>query len=187
MLVQTERLLLRHFTEADAEHLLLMEQEPDVLRHVGRKPLVDVAAYREKIRSVFLPYYVRPDGFGPWAIVEKGSGEFIGGCSLRPGTDSDIAVAMDYVPSDVEMGYGLRKQSWGRGYATEIAQTLVRMAFMDLGVESLVATVSVGNLGSIRVVEKAGLRRIGLPTTLPGEEEPSVKYRLTKDEWRSCR
>jgi RimJ/RimL family protein N-acetyltransferase len=64
----------------------------------------------------------------------------------------------------------------------------MRMAFTELHVGSLVAMVTVGNLASIRVLEKAGLLRVGEPTTLPGEEEPSVKYRLTKDEFRrSCR
>jgi RimJ/RimL family protein N-acetyltransferase len=182
VVLETERLQLRHFTEADAESLLHMEREPDVLRYVGRRPLPDVDAYRNKIRSVFLPYYARPGGYGAWAIIEKASGEFIGRCSLRPGPDADVAAAMGFGPDDVELGYGLRKPSWGRGYATELAQALVRRAFRDLGVVSLVACVTLGNGASVRVLEKAGLRRVGEPICLPGEDEPSVKYALTRDQ-----
>ena len=81
VVLATERLLLRHFTEADADALFHMESEPDVLRHIGRKPLADVDAYRNKIQSVFLPYYDKPGGYGAWAIIEKASGEFVGGAA----------------------------------------------------------------------------------------------------------
>jgi RimJ/RimL family protein N-acetyltransferase len=157
-----------------------MEREPDVLRYVGRKPLADLDSYRNKIRTTFLPYYDKPGGFGAWAIIEKISEEFVGGCSLRPGTDSNIAAEMGFGPDDFEMGFGLRKPSWRRGYATEIAQALVRRAFTELVAASVVACVTVDNLASVRVLEKAGLRRVGEPICLPGEDELSVKYGLTK-------
>jgi len=183
VVLATERLLLRNFTEADADALLHMESESDVLRYVGRKPLADVDAYRKKIQSTFLPYYDKPGGYGAWAIIEKMSGEFVGGCSLRPGLDANSSAEMGYGPADVELGYGLRKSSWGRGYATEIVQAMVRRAFTELGAVSLVACVTVDNLGSVRVLEKAGLRRVGKPICLPGEDELSVKYALTNNQF----
>jgi RimJ/RimL family protein N-acetyltransferase len=183
VVLETQRLLLRQFTEADAEFLLLMEKEPDVLRYVGRKPLADLDAYRNKIRTTFLPHYDKPGGFGTWAIVEKASGEFVGGGTLRPGMDSNEAAEMGYTSDDVELGYGLRKQSWGKGYATEVAQALVQRAFTDLGATSLVACVTIDNVASVRVLEKAGLRRAGEPLYLHGENELSVKYALTKDRF----
>lgn len=183
VVLETERLLLRHFTEADADALLHMESEPDVLRYVGRKPLDEVDAYRNKIRSTFLPYYDKPGGFGAWAIVEKASGEFVGGCSLRPGLDANSAAQMGYVPDDVELGYGLRKPSWGKGYASEIVRALVRRVFTELGGVSLVASVTVANVASVRVLEKAGLRQVEKPICLAGENELSVKYALTKDQF----
>ena len=185
IVLETERLLLRHFTEADADALLEMERDPDVLRRVGRKPLADADAYRAKIRSVFLPYYSRPGGYGAWAVIEKASGEFVGGCSLRPGRDADVAAALGYGPDDVELGYGLRKPSWGRGYATELARALVRKAFTELAAVAVVASVSVANVASVRVLEKAGLRRIGESICLPGEDGPSVKYALTREQFRT--
>ena len=183
VVLETERLVLRQFTVADAEYLLHMEREPDVLRYVGRKPLADIDAYRNKIQITFLPFYDKPGGYGPCAIIEKISAEFVGGCSLRPGTDSNFAAEMGFGPDEAEMGYGLRKPSWGRGYATELAQALVRRAFTELGAISVVACVTVDNLASVRVLEKAGLRPAVEPLYLPGENELSVKYALTKDQF----
>lgn len=183
VVVETERLLLRRFTEADAEALLRMESDPDVLRHIGRKPLADAEAYRRHIRASLLPSYDRPEGCGVWAIIEKMSREFVGGCSLRPAMNYRFAAEMAYGPDEAELGYGLRKPSWGRGYATELAVALIQRAFTELGAACVVACVMVGNVASIRVVEKAGLRRAGEPVCLPGEDQPSVKYALTKDQF----
>ena len=183
VVVETERLLLRRFTEADAEALLRMESDPDVLRHIGRKPLADAEAYRQHIRSSLLPYYDRPEGYGAWAIIEKASREFVGGCSLRPALNYRFAAEMAYGPDEVELGYGLRKPSWGRGYATELARALIQRAFTELAAACVVACVTLGNVASIRVVEKAGLRRAGEPVYLPGEDQPSVKYALPKAQF----
>jgi RimJ/RimL family protein N-acetyltransferase len=185
VVLETERLLLRRFTESDADALLQLESEPDVLRYVGRRPLSDVDAYRHKIQSVFLPFYDKPGGYGAWAIIEKASGELVGGCSLRPGLDAKSAAEMGYGPDDVELGYGLRKPSWGRGYATEVVRALVRKAFTELGAASVVACVTDENLASVRVLEKVGLRRIGEPICLPGEDQLSLKYALTKDRYNN--
>ena len=81
---ETERLVLRRFTEEDAEALLLLEGDPEVMRHVGRPPLPDAEAYRLRIRTLFLPQYERPGVVGAFAAVERGSGEFVGGCGLKP-------------------------------------------------------------------------------------------------------
>ena len=57
------------------------------------------------------------------------------------------------------------------------------MALTELGAAAVVACVTVDNLASVRVLEKAGLRRVGEPICLPGEDVPSVKYRLTKAQF----
>jgi RimJ/RimL family protein N-acetyltransferase len=184
IVLETERLLIRHMCEDDAEALLAMESDPDVLRYVGRKPLTDVDAYRTRIRTTFLPYDEKPGGFGVWAVVEKVCGEFIGVSSLRPALDSTIASAMAYGPGEAELGYALGKPSWGRGYASEMAQALVRKAFTEMGVELLVASVTVANVASIRVLEKAGLHRTEHCVLLPNEDEPSAKFTLTRNQFR---
>lgn len=61
-----------------------------------------------------------------------------------------------------ELGYTLRADCWGRGYASEIARLLVTLGFERLGLERLAATCDPANVASVRVLEKAGLRREGL-------------------------
>ncbi len=183
IVLQTDRLTLRRFADDDAGDLLRMESDPEMLRYVGRGPLADADAYRQHIRAKFLPYYDRPGGHGPWAIIETASGEIIGGCSLKPGPDARDAAAMGFGPDDVEIGYGLRTASWGRGYATELARALARKAFAELHALALVASVSAANAASIRVLEKAGLERVGGPISLPGDEHPSFKYALSKQRF----
>jgi RimJ/RimL family protein N-acetyltransferase len=56
----------------------------------------------------------------------------------------------------VELGYRLRRQAWGRGYATEGSRALIRNGFTELGVRRVFATTMAVNLGSRRVLEKAG-------------------------------
>ncbi len=183
VILETQRLTLRRFLEADAEALLRLESDPEVLRYVGRQPLADAEAYRHKIRTRFFPYYERPGGLGAWAVLERASGDFIGGCSLRPAVESSLASALGYGPGEIEMGYGLRRCSWGRGYATELAVALLRRAFTELEASCVVASFMVGNAASARVLEKAGLRRVEGLFQVAGEDQPSVKYVLTRDQF----
>jgi RimJ/RimL family protein N-acetyltransferase len=176
IVLETARLFLRHATEADAEALYILESDPEVLRHIGRKPLGDIEAYRAFIRSRFLPWYDRPGGFGAWIIVEKSSGDFLGVSSLRPAEESRDVAIMGYAPGEVELGYGLRRASWGQGYATEVATALLRRALTELGAVRVVASVSMANLASIRVLEKIGMVRTEGLFQFPDEDVPSLKY-----------
>jgi RimJ/RimL family protein N-acetyltransferase len=181
IVLETERLVVRRFTEDDAEELLRLESDPEVLKHVGRGPLTDAAAYRRHIRSAFLPWYDCPGTHGVWAVVERASREFIGACSLKPALRARYAAVVGYAADDVELGYGLRRASWGKGYATELARALVQRGFLDPDAARVVASVSVENVASIRVLEKAGLQRDNGLFLLPGEDQPSRKYALGRD------
>lgn len=61
-----------------------------------------------------------------------------------------------------ELGYTIRRDCWGRGYASEVARLLVDLGFERLGLERLEATCDPANTASVRVLEKAGLQREGL-------------------------
>ena len=184
---ETERLLLRPFEVSDAEALMQMEQEPDFLRYVGRKPFVDVEAYRIKIQSLVLPFDSNPVGYGSWAVIEKWTGDFVGACSLRPGQDAHFAAILGYQPDDVEIGYGFCRAAWGQGYATEIVRGLIGTAFQLLHASSVVACVMVENLASIRVLVKNGFKSIGKPIRLPGEREWSIKYGIARKRFEQNR
>jgi RimJ/RimL family protein N-acetyltransferase len=167
--LETQRLVLRQFTEADADNLVSLDADPDVMRFVTG----GVPTSRDQIENEFLPaflgYYQRYEGFGFWAAVEKATGEFLGWFHLRPGPDA--------VPGEVDLGYRLRKAAWGKGYATEGSRALIAKGFTELGVQRVVAQAMAVKPASRRVMEKAGiqehlLRAIVLTCTGPTETRP---------------
>ena len=88
-------------------------------------------------------------GFGMWMLRDPQTSEVIGRAILRH-------LDVDGV-DEVEVGYGFMPEYWGRGLATEIAQACVKIGFEQLGLPSLVAITTAANLGSQRVMQKAGL------------------------------
>lgn len=178
--LETERLVLRRFTEADADDLFDLDGDPEVMRFLtGGKPTP-----RDEIRDEALPrfldYYERFAGFGYWAAVEKPTGEFLGWLALHPPESGD--------PAEVELGYRLRRSAWGKGYATEGSRALIRKGFTDLGVRRVAAETMAVNTASRRVMEKAGLTHARTfhqhwPDPIAGVEQGEVEYALTKADW----
>jgi RimJ/RimL family protein N-acetyltransferase len=146
--LETERLTLRRFTEADAENLYELDNDPDVMRFInGGSPTP-----RNVIKNMLLPGFLRYDlqypGYGFWAVVEKTTGKFLGWLSFRP-TGSN--------PAEVTLGFRLRKAAWGKGYAAEGARALIRKGFTEMGDQRVLATTYEDNLSSQSVIEKTGL------------------------------
>ena len=178
--LETERLLLRRFTEDDVESLVELDGDPDVMRYItgGRPTPRDEIA--NDVLPAYLDYYERYAGYGFWAAIEKSSGRFVGWFHFRPEDASK--------PDEVELGYRLRKSVWSKGYATEGSRALIEKGFAELGVERVFATTMVVNVASRRVMEKAGLRYVRTfhqpwPDRIEGEEEGDVEYELRRSEW----
>ena len=180
--LETERMILRRFMPADVDLVTALDADPAVMRYInGGRPTP-----RDEIRDDYLPwwlaYYERGDQYGFWAAIEKGTGAFLGWFHLRPlPEDPD---------DDPELGYRLHATAWGRGYATEGSRALIHKAFSELGARRVYATTMVVNVGSWRVMEKAGLRRVrtfhqAWPDRIEGEEHGDVEYALTRDEWEA--
>ena len=178
--LETERLVLRRFTEADLDNLFDLDGDPEVMRFLtGGKPTP-----REVIRNETLPrilhYYERFAGLGFWAVNEKSTGDFLGCFEFRPPEGGG--------PDEVELGYRLRKSAWGRGCATEGARALIRKGFAELGVRRVVAQAMAVNTASRRVMEKVGLTHVRTvheewPDPIKGAEEGGVEYALWKADW----
>src|SRR5262245_61901856 len=151
--LETERLVLRRFTEGDVDHLFNLDSDPAVMRFLTGGTPTPRAAIQQEILPRFLRSNERYDGFGAWAAIEKASGEFLGWFSLRPPNDSSS-------PDEVELGYRLRQAAWGKGYGTEGARALIRKGFTELGVQRVLARTYQDNLASRRVMEKAGLKLV---------------------------
>ncbi|WP_371499524.1 GNAT family N-acetyltransferase [Kitasatospora sp. NBC_00374] len=173
----TERLLLRRFTAADVDLLVELDSDPQVMRYLtGGTPTPREVVERELLPR-YLDAYRRHPSFGHWAAIERAGGEFLGWFEFRPHRDGP--------PGEVELGYRLRRAAWGRGYATEGSRALVRHGFTALGVDRVFATTMAVNLGSRRVMEKAGLRLVRTfhedwPEPVEGAEHGEVEYALER-------
>jgi [ribosomal protein S5]-alanine N-acetyltransferase len=181
--LETDRLILRRFTDTDEDGALLFEvdSDPEVMRYIGPFTLGGIEAYRERIRTYWLPYYAAYPDRGLWAVIEKSTNHFIGWIFLRPSTDSRFAGEVGWTRStDIEIGYRLRRAAWGRGLATEAAAVLVRLSLDDPTVTCVVSYALIPNRGSTRVMEKAGLSRVR-EFTLSGYTDPGVVYAVCRE------
>ena len=182
--LETERLILRQFTDSETDGALLLEldSDPEVMRYILSAGLGSIEAQRERIRRVWMPYYATHSARGFWALTEKSTNQFAGMFLLRPSPDSRLAAAAGWTRlTDIEIGYRLQRSAWGRGPATEVANELVRLTLGDPEVTSVVACAAVANRTSTRVMEKAGLSRVR-EFMVPGVTEPSVVYAVCREE-----
>jgi RimJ/RimL family protein N-acetyltransferase len=105
IVLETPRLVLRQFSEADAEDQFALDSDPEVMRYIGPLRLADPDAYRQRFREYHLPYYARYPSYGFWAAVEKARGAFLGWFHLGPALDYRFAAEADYREDDVDLGY----------------------------------------------------------------------------------
>jgi RimJ/RimL family protein N-acetyltransferase len=143
----TDRLLLREFALQDVEGLLAVLGDPVAMEFypaaLDRQGVEDWVARN-------MQRYQR-DGHGLWAMVLRGSDELIGDCGC----------IMQEVEgkNEIEVGYHVRRDLWGNGYATEAARTSMEYAFTSLGAARVISMIRPGNKQSRRVAEKNGLTR----------------------------
>ncbi|MEP6955456.1 MAG: GNAT family N-acetyltransferase [Chthoniobacterales bacterium] len=150
VVLETERLLLREYVEDDAEAFLELNSNPEVLRFVSDKPLLNV----EQARQILLDYPIddyRAHGFGRCACILKSTSEQIGFAGLK------------YLPElgEVDVAFRLKPAHWGFGFATEAALASVRFGFSNLGLQQIIGLALPENRASVRVLEKAGLSHAG--------------------------
>jgi [ribosomal protein S5]-alanine N-acetyltransferase len=175
----TDRLILRDITEADAELLFDLDSDPEVMRYIGPRPAPDVAGYRDRTRNVYVPFQAHP-WHGVRIVLNRASGEFLGWVFVRPSTASKFASEIGWtLPDEVEVGYRYRRSAWGCGFATEAAMPLVQIALADPATKAVVSCAMAGNAGSLRVLAKLGLERVG-EVMLTDTTEPTVKLARAK-------
>ena len=174
--LETERLILRYFTEADVDNLYELDSDAEVMRYINGGQSSDREQIRSQILPGFLKYYDDYQGYGYWAVEEKLSGEFIGWFHFRPPLDGG---------EDIELGYRLKRAFWGKGYATEGAIALIHKGFTGLGTDRIFAKALAVNSGSIRVMEKSGLKfeKNFIEIKFPGSNKEAVRYTLDKKEF----
>ncbi|WP_117191744.1 GNAT family N-acetyltransferase [Rhizobium terrae] len=146
-ILETERLVLREIGEADLPMLHRIFSDPESMRYYPAvKSFDETAAWFGRL--AFRSY--AENGFGLWAIVGKAGGEIIGDCGIT----------LQSVPGGIapEIGYHLRREHLGRGYAAEAASACRDHAFEVLGLDRIVSIVSPENTPSLRVAARVHQR-----------------------------
>ena len=145
LILETERLLLREFVPEDVDALAAVLSDPETMRYYPA-PLDrgGVAAWIERNRRRYADH-----GHGLWAMVLKSSGDLIGDC----GVARQVVDGID----EFEIGYHVRRDLWGQGYAPEAARGCQAYGFDRLDADRLISLIRPENLPSRRVAEKTGL------------------------------
>jgi ribosomal-protein-alanine N-acetyltransferase len=139
--LRTDRLVLRPWREEDRAPFAALNADPVVMEHFP-------STMTREASDAFVDFNmatIAERGWGLWAV--EAEGEFIGFVGLneprfRPG---------------VEIGWRLRREAWGHGYATEAAQAVLAFAFEELGLDEVISFTTVANQRSRRVMERIGM------------------------------
>jgi ribosomal-protein-alanine N-acetyltransferase len=140
--LETSRLILRPFEEADAEAAHVWFSDPEVFRFYTYGPYRSVEETAVRIRDYSRQF--ERTGFGKWIVIDKATGIPIG----------DSGLVLEEETGEVHVGYKIARSSWGRGFATEAAQEWVRQGFEELDLRRIAAFIHPENAASIRVVQK---------------------------------
>jgi RimJ/RimL family protein N-acetyltransferase len=178
MILETERLILRPWTEADAEECYKYAKDPLVGPPAGWPAHKSVEETREIIRTVLAV----PETY---AVVLKETGLPVGSVGLH--MHSDLAEGED----ECELGYWIGAPYWGRGLIPEASREMLRHAFEDLGMKKVWCGYYDGNEKSRRVQEKLGFKyqwtTENAPVPQMGETRKGHVNLMTAGEWRAMR
>jgi RimJ/RimL family protein N-acetyltransferase len=146
-LIETDRLILRELSTDDAEFILDLLNQPSFIRHIGDRGVRTLEDANQYILKGAVASYKRY-GFGLYLTLLKDSGVPIGICGL---------VKRDSL-KDADIGFAFLPQYWSKGYAFESASAVLAYARNVLGLKRILGITSPDNQGSIRVLEKIGLK-----------------------------
>ncbi len=141
--LETERLIMRMWRESDFDEYAELCADPEVMRFLGGKVFDRTEAWRQ-MASMIGHWYLR--GYGIWAVEEKKSGRLAGriGCINPEGWPG------------FEVGWTLKREFWGKGYATEAARRALEYGFNELDRPHIISLIHPENRASIRVAERLG-------------------------------
>ncbi|HEX6124562.1 MAG TPA: GNAT family N-acetyltransferase [Pyrinomonadaceae bacterium] len=167
-MIESERLLFRKFTLDDLPALIEQRSDPEVIKYLGGTRLQNPEALAKRIRFYISCY--ESHGFGSCAMIWKASGEMIGSAGLQPleGTD------------EIEVGYSMIKEFWGKGIGTEAARAWLDHGFRNAGLERIVAVAHTGHWASRHIMEKLGMH---YEKTEFHYGEECAFYAISKDEF----
>jgi len=166
--LETERLILRPFSEDDASLLFELNNDEDVTRYTGQGAYKNIEEALEFVKG-----YKQYENYsmGRLNVFIKDTREYIGWSGLQ------------YLKAinEVDIGYRLIKKYWGKGYATEASKACLDYGFNTLKLDKIIRTAMKANIASINVFNKLGLKYSHDDDC---GQQPGVVYTITKEEWK---
>ncbi|THD35048.1 MAG: N-acetyltransferase [Sphingomonas sp.] len=148
-MIDTARLILRGWREGDVAPFHAMGNDAEVMRYLGPPmTLADAEAARERMDAVLAEH-----GYCFWAVERRADGAFLGFCGIKPGP------AGTPIADDVEIGWRLRRDAWGQGYAREAAEAVIAWTWANTDAPEIAAITVAGNTNSWGLMERLGMTR----------------------------
>ena len=161
--LETERLIIRNWQADDWRLLRPMSLDPEVTRYIGHYQPWSEEETRQFVASRMADY--EQYGRTMWPLILKETGAFIGYCGF-------LRRVYGEYEGEIEIGYALAKDAWGRGLAAEAGARILQYGFETLGFERIIASARPENDRSVRVMAKMGMRSIGLSLNDKGRPVP---------------
>lgn len=162
---------MRRFTINDAQLILKLNSKPEVLKFIKEPILTTITGAEKVLSEIIIPQYLLY-GLGRWAMIGKEKNEFLGWCGLKLRPELD---------DEVDLGYRLEPEHWGRGYATEAATECLRFGFIQKNLREITGRAHRDNIASQTVLQKIGLQYL-MDELI--NEEPLKTYQLSQPEYR---
>jgi ribosomal-protein-alanine N-acetyltransferase len=177
--IPTERLILRQWRESDLQPFYELNSNPTVMEFL---PAVRNREQSDELAGE-IQKRIDENGWGMWAVEEKGSEAFIGFVGLNRPTDE-----LPFNPC-IEVGWRLSEEYWGKGYATEAGKKALEIAFHELSLQEVVSFTAVRNKRSEAVMKRLGMfntkRNFQHPgVSLSDSSSEHILYKITHEQWR---
>ena len=179
---ETERLRLRTWSEADKAEFVRVTNTPAVMRWLGG------VQSRESMDAGFdsIDGYQRDFGHTLWVVERKSDGALLGFCGLKRVNSPGASC-----PGDFEVGWRLREDSWGQGFAKEAAITSLDLAFGRFAAPHVVALTVAGNAASQGLMNRLGMQRREdldfVDARFGPELNPTIIFRIDAADWPAAR
>ncbi|PJR03093.1 GNAT family N-acetyltransferase [Avrilella dinanensis] len=144
-ILETNRLSLRELIPDDAANFYNLNLNPNVIKYTGNSAFKNVEEAREFLKN-YQDY--AQNGYGRRAVIKKDTNKFIGWYGLKFGE----------IGNETDIGFRFFGEEWNKGYATESAIACINYGFEKLNLKRIVGRAMKENTGSIKVLEKIGLK-----------------------------
>ena len=182
---ETERLRLRTWDEERWNAFVRVTNTPAVMRWLGGVSSPErLAAARARLDS-----YQTDHGFTFWAVERRADDALLGFCGLKRAN----APGAEALHGEMEVGWRLREDAWGQGYAREAAIASLDLAFDRFGARRVIAFTASGNLPSQGLMKRLGMKHEPahdyIDTRFPADAPPNpqVTFMVTAEDWRAQR